>query len=464
MRHAERARHRSSVLRAGFCAVIFLFAFAPRAKAAPWWWAQFTIGDHSSSPPANKDEQLMKLLARFISAAGNGDTVTIASFTWHTSNNSNIIVAGEDKDTSIQDNGLVAEANAVGRTAPVRVIGDSDQTSFTGNLLNDIAGHPIAVRGYADASGPQEIHNKIIVVPNIGVLTTSANFTGSMLSGFSGAQPNNLLFLKTSQVPDVVRVYEDHMDSFFNGNPKPKARTNWLYYSPQGDTIEIYFAPEDNDSITAHAEFNPTWTPAFSANGGYDIEDVLTWRVEQAKESVLYLINKFTLTAGNGHNNPAGSLRESMVDNNTALVEGATEDENDGTSGNYAALSGDHTCRDASSYYSGSEQMHHKFMIFDLEIVATGSANHTGASMRDDDIGFANMENEILIHDFRLARRFVAEWHRVMQRLSPNAGAGGDAYETTPPAAPKNLTVTPGPTSFTLTWDSPGATPDFSRY
>jgi phosphatidylserine/phosphatidylglycerophosphate/cardiolipin synthase-like enzyme len=61
-------------------------------------------------------------------------------------------------------------------------------------------------------------------------------------------------------------------------------------------------------------------------------------------------------------------------------------------------------------YYGGAGLFHHKFALFDYEIVATGSYNWTASA------GEQNEENLIVIEDPRIARIYEEEWQRLWGR------------------------------------------------
>ncbi|MFB6357206.1 MAG: lamin tail domain-containing protein [bacterium] len=180
---------------------------------------------------------------------------------------------------------------------------------------------------------------------------------------------------------------------------------------------------------------------------------MLNREIDDANESVLYLINRFRL------NTLANNLESRS---NDIFIQGLIDET---TSSIRDQLRGDHTARDWDEFAS-STQMHHKTMLFDLETIAFGSANHTASAM-DNSPSSGNQEFLVVIDDFRLARRFHQEYRRLMQKVPEDSDGPTDSFETTPPNPVTNLkaeNIEGEGNSLRVTWDPPADPGDFSRY
>lgn len=394
---------------------------ATAADASPWWWAIFSKGDGGSLSSGSSIEDY---IAQFMYSSQTSDTVYMASFTWGTGTNEP--VNGTWGINSVAN----ARAGVSGR-APCRVIADGDDAGTISGQINS------NVSLISSPSSGSATHNKIITLGRRGVMTGSTNFT----SGGYSNQPNNMVIL---WVPTVAQAYLTELDDqFLNNNfvensPSPQN----LFSSPAGDRIEVFFAPDDNGNIS----ISP-----YSA--GSALKDVLKYRIANANESVFYMINQFGMTT---------ELSSSLTSasSSSVLVEGWIDVD---VADNLGTLQGDHTCRNWAAF--SSVQGHHKVMIFDMDIVATGSANHTYGSMRNSS-GSANVENLVLIHDFRLARKYMREYRRSMAQLSADNTGAADGFEQTAPGAVTGLSasdVSGTSNQLQVSWTAPAGT-DLSRY
>ncbi|MEW5691775.1 MAG: phospholipase D-like domain-containing protein [Candidatus Hydrogenedentota bacterium] len=403
--------------------------------AAPWWWVHFTKGDDVSDALSNYE----KWMAFAINDASTSETVYVASYTWGTGNLDPI--SGLDGGNDVGVNAVAAAKNDV-----------FDPNNY---IIDDGGGEPDLAQLSADANNVQVTeaganihHNKLVVIPGRRVITGSANFT----AGAYSSQPNNMLVIKSS-MSDVINRYvsqcEELRDSTFHDN----TQTGPPYYfnSPNGDTIEVYFSPDDHGWIPKGNG------PGYSdpdVNADSDVEAVVMRVIKEARESIFYIINFSNMQYGSFSPN----VIEKLVDS-TRFVEGVFHS---GTG--FGSLQNDHTCRDSDAWFNdglnSDDEIHHKVYIIDQEVIITGSANTTSTSLSNPS---GNDENIVVVHDFRLGRRFTQEYRRLMALLSPENIGQADSFETSPPQPVSGLTVTPGSTNFTLRWNKSNAT-DFSRY
>lgn len=361
-------------------------------------------------------------LAQFIRSAQNQDTVYIASFTYGTGINEPI------NGSSWGINKLYSDRTSITGAAPVRVIADGDDVAAINATLN-----PLSILK-ASPSNPSNTHNKVITLGARAVMTGSMNFT----AGGNSEQPNNMVIIR---VPSVAQAFLRELDDqYLNNNfveNTPSSQN--LFTAPNGDRIEVFFAPDENGNINLSPYGN-----------GKSIKDVLLYHIGNANESVFYMINIFGMST---------ELANALTAATPAkLVEGWFD--NDPFS-NKSALQADHTARDWNNF-SASTEGHHKVMIFDMDIVATGSANQTYASMRDVN----NVENEVVIYDFRLARKFMQEYRRSMALVPPENIGQADGFEQNVPGAVTNLAVADvagASNQLQVTWTAPSNN-DLSRH
>ncbi|MBI4178875.1 fibronectin type III domain-containing protein, partial [bacterium] len=178
------------------------------------------------------------------------------------------------------------------------------------------------------------------------------------------------------------------------------------------------------------------------------------YHISNSTESIFYMINRFFMSA---------ELRDAVTAATPGKQVEGWFDSFDANANIKNILQGDHTARDWNDL--SATEGHHKVMIFDMDIVAFGSANHTYGSMRDSG-GSANVENLILIYDFRLGRKYMREYRRSMA-LIPSENVGqADSFEEVAPGAVTNLAavdVVGTSNQLQISWTGPSNS-DLSRY
>lgn len=441
-----RRRRPHPVLTFALCLLTSALLASP-AAAAPWWWAQFSKGDNATQSPNKFSVWHAELLSAASDTVngGAGDTVYVHSFTWGSAG-AEVPISGNSGANDIGINAVYSRRIGA-NPRKCYVIGDTGDASYPPPDIN--AG--ISLKG-GNRGG--DVHNKLYVVAGLGVITGSANCTDN---GGMSSQPNNSVFIHRWALPNIVDQYVNHLyresKGTFGDLSMAADDSSYSWLSPYGDSVEVYFSNDNNGS-------NGSIPGDLSVHG-----DGTSWGVMQgvcarlargATKSIFYAINRPNLNIDNSF---SGTFFDAILQS-AALKAGVAQKSNQGVypKNAYDSFSNQHTCRDADFY--GATQMHHKFYIFDMQTVATGSMNTSRTSSEFSD----GEENLIVIHDTGMARRYMTEWHRVMDRQSPNARSGGDAYDTKPNNPPTNLAVTPNVTDFTLTWTAPGDSGDFSRY
>ena len=364
-----------------------------------------------------------RYLSQFAYSAQNSDTIYVASFSWGSGTND--IING-----TWGINNIFSTRSGQSGAAPIRVIADGDD-------LTDInATKSSQIPMIASPSSSSNTHNKVITIGAKMVMTGSMNLT----AGAYSEQPNNMVIIR---IPSIAQAYLTELDDqFVNGAfvENTKSPQN-LFTAPNGDRIELFFAPDDNGNIN----LSP-----YSSNSA--LKDVIMYHISNSNESVFYMINQFGMSSelANALNSAAGSK----------LVEGWLDVDN---FANLPSLQSSHTCRDWGAFTTA--QGHHKVMIFDMDKVAFGSANHTYASMRSTS-GSANVENFLVVYDFRLARRFTLEYRRSMALPASESVGQPDSFDNTAPGAVTGLTATDvsgASNQISVSWTAPNNT-DLSRY
>lgn len=389
------------------------------AIAAPWWWVTFSAGNGVTNNSSNVE----RYISQFAYSAATTDKVYVASFSWGTGTND--VING-----TWGINNMFSQRSGAPGAGPIRVIADID------DLADINATKSPAIPMIAGAAGSSDAHNKVITLGTTAVMTGSMNFT----NGAYAAQTNNMLIIR---VPSVAQAYVTELDDMFNNGAfveNTKSPQN-LFSAPNGDRIEVFFAPDDNGNIS----LSP-----YSANSA--LKDVIKYHITNSTESVFYMINQFGM----------GSELSSALTGaaGSKLVEGWVDVD---IFSNLGTLQASHTARSWSAKFN--VQGHHKVMVFDMDKVAFGSANHTYAAMRDSS-GSANCENLVVVYDFRLARKYMWEYRRSMALLTSESVGGPDSFDNTAPGAVSNLIasdVAGTSNQIQVSWTGPVAS-DLSRY
>lgn len=430
-----------------FCWSVFagsvFFSPAP-AAAAPWWWVVFSKGDDVSSTTSAVEAWP----AWAVDNAAVSDTVYVSSFTYGTGN----------LDLFNGINGLgTTGVNALaglkaGANPNIYVFVDNDDSMVGGiQTVSTDADNDTRV----EPANSNDAHNKLIVIPGKYVITGSMNFT----SGAASAQPNDLLQIR---VPAVINRYVSQMEEFRANtwHDNSVSGGSFVFNSANGDTIEVYFSPDDNGNIATGS--GPGNGDAGGDVGGDPangtVEGVVCRVLREASQSCFYMLNIFTSSDEFDSANIEAHLKAFPASGR--MVEGAWETlDNSPVNGMRDRLQLNHESRDGNTPFAN--QFHAKFMVVDQDIVITGSANYTGAAMVFTN---GNDENKVVIHDFRLARKYLEYYRRIISTQVPAAdGVGANTFETTKPNPATGLAVTPQAASFNLSWTA-SASGDVTRY
>lgn len=303
-------------------------------------------------------------------------------------------------------NKMVEALNAqYARGLDVRVIGDN--TSAFNSYMD-------AYEKRTDAAAPDADnlqHNKFIVLDyntaNAKVMTGSTNWTDPAYA----TQNNDIIAINNR---NIANCYGREFLELWTGNFR-SGPTDVKDYTVNGHTVNLYFAPEDDPGQTYLANL-----------------------LRNAQHSIFFL----------SFNHRLSDLMNRAVDlkNRGGIAEGAYESVYGDMLTQYMAAGID-IRQDANT-----DHLHNKLYIVDLATVATGSMNHSNISSSYTD------ENELFIHDFRLAREYMQYFHFCYDQASPQVAT--PTHEDNAPAIVTNLGAvdTPNDTgqSITVSWTGVG--------
>ncbi len=278
------------------------------------------------------------------------------------------IAAFEFDLASVTEALLAAHARGV----RVRVVYDDEHTEEDPNIEELLdAGIP----GTPDERSAF-MHNKFMVVDSEFVWTGSTNFTEN---GNYRNNNNSIVFAS----PELAANYTVEFEEMFNGEFGPTSTAN----TPNpgvaiGDIwVESYFAPED--------------TP----------DQWLIEAVSEAQSSIRVMIFSFTLDP----------LYEAIAERGAAGVDVRGIFETRGANTQYSECPRLLADGFQVRMDSNPRTFHHKVLIIDERIVATGSFNFSANATESND------ENLLIIHSPEIAAEYMAEFDRQWeQALAPD--------------------------------------------
>ena len=225
--------------------------------------------------------------------------------------------------------------------------------------------------GIKTAKSKQYMHNKFCIIDKGIVLTGSTNPTDNGLN----SNNNNLIILSSKY---LAENYEDEFNELWNGVYASGDNVKYNRISTNVGSIENYFCPED------------------CATGNFAVNNIIRL-IKKSEKSVKVAIFSFT------DENLADELVKSDIKgiNVTILVE---RTQRNVQNSQYARL------RDfgLDIRVDGNKQnMHHKFIVIDDNIVITGSPNFSWSGFNRND------ENMLIIQDKSLASEYRNEFDRL---------------------------------------------------
>jgi len=255
------------------------------------------------------------------------------------------------------------------RGVNVRVVVDSD--NILDNEIQDLINVGIPV--IADRR-ESLMHHKFTVIDQLDVWSGSMNYT------INGAyrNDNNLIHIRSSKLAQsYTREFEEmFIDDLFGA--LSEADTPYTRVNINGTEVEVYFSPDDH------------------------VLQRLLSLVTAAEESIEFLA--FTLTSD--------PLAEALIARgaNGVRVRGVMErDQVNNSGGEFGnlVLAGLDLRLDANQ-----NNMHHKVMLIDGEIVVTGSYNFSRNAEEKND------ENVLIFHSDEIAQQYLLEFERIYRAAS----------------------------------------------
>lgn len=257
------------------------------------------------------------------------------------------------------------------RGVAVRVVMESDNRDSTATQALLEAGIPVLGDRRAGL-----MHNKFVVIDRSEVWTGSMNFTTNGVY----ADNNNLVRIRSVK---IAQNYSQEFDEMFiqdRFGPDTIRATPNPVIAVEGTRVETFFAPDDTPSAR--------------------LEELLL----DARESIYFLAYSFT-------SDPLGEairLRAAQGVTVAGVMEAEQVGSNIGTEYDLFALNGLNVRLDGNK-----GQMHHKVIVIDEKIVATGSYNFSKSAETSND------ENLLIIHNSEIAHLFIEEFQRLFRQALP---------------------------------------------
>ncbi len=262
---------------------------------------------------------------------------------------------------------LIAAHN---RGVQVRVVYDDEHTEDDPQMDQLIEAGIPAVPDERSAF----MHNKFWVFDGQTVWTGSTNVTEN---GFY-RNNNNAIVIRSTR---LAQNYTTEFEEMFNGEfgPRSPANTPNPQITLNGVLIENYFAPED------------------------DVVGALTNLIAQADTSIHFMAFSFT----------QDMIGQAMRDAAASGVEVAGIFEQRGAATEFSECNS-FLAQGFNVVIDGNPRtFHHKVLIIDGEIVASGSFNFS------DNATESNDENVVIIHDPQVAQQYEAEFNRQLNNAKP---------------------------------------------
>jgi len=220
------------------------------------------------------------------------------------------------------------------------------------------------------------MHNKFVVIDHLEVWTGSMNFT------INGAyrNNNNLIRIRSSQLAeDYLSEFEEMFrDNLFGlGSP---ANTPYPELSLDGTSLGVYFSPEDGTAAS------------------------LIKLIGKAQESIDFLAYAFTsddLATAMLERSQDGVIVSGVFEKSQCYANRGCEYDHLKSNGLRVRLDGN------------QDDMHHKVIIIDHQVIVTGSYNFsTSAEGRND-------ENTLILNNADIAAQYLAEFRKIFDQAEP---------------------------------------------
>ncbi len=214
-----------------------------------------------------------------------------------------------------------------------------------------------------DDDQTKSMHNKILIIDEHIVYIGSANYT--VYAFYRNYE--NIIKIKDK---NIAKIYKDKLDNLFAKNGKT---TN----SHKSKTIDIYFSPEHN------------------------IEDVIIQHINNSKNSIKVLA--FALTNS--------SISDSLIAaSNRGVQVSVVFDKEQNNYQKYSKYDNLVSNGISAVLNNNAKKMHNKVMIFDDNIVLSGSYNFTNQANDKND------ENVVLIKNKTIVKKYKDEFKKIYDR------------------------------------------------
>lgn len=257
------------------------------------------------------------------------------------------------------------------RGVTVRLVMDSDNQNNP--EIQALIQGGVPVRG--DQRGGL-MHNKFVIIDQMEVWTGSMNFT---VNG-SFRNNNNLIGIRSPQLAeDYLSEFEEmfHDDLFGLGSP---ANTPYPHLLHDGVSLEVYFSPEDGTAAR------------------------LKQLIGEAQESIDFLAYAFT----------SDDLAETMIERaqQGVMVSGVIEASQ--CTPSRGCVYDRMKSRGLRVRLDGNpNEMHHKVIVIDHQVVVTGSYNFSSSAETRND------ENTLILDDADIADQYMFEFRKIFDQAKP---------------------------------------------
>jgi phosphatidylserine/phosphatidylglycerophosphate/cardiolipin synthase-like enzyme len=220
------------------------------------------------------------------------------------------------------------------------------------------------------------MHNKFVIIDQMEVWTGSMNFT---ING-SYRNNNNLIGIGSPQLAeDYLSEFEEmfHDDLFGLGSP---ANTPHPHLFHDGVSLEVYFSPEDGTAAR------------------------LEQLIGKAQKSIDFLAYAFTsdgLAGAMVERAQVGVKVSGVIEASQCTASRGCEYDRMKSSGLMVRLDGN------------PNEMHHKVIVIDHQVVVTGSYNFSASAETRND------ENTLILDDADIAAQYLVEFRKIFDQAKP---------------------------------------------
>jgi phosphatidylserine/phosphatidylglycerophosphate/cardiolipin synthase-like enzyme len=220
------------------------------------------------------------------------------------------------------------------------------------------------------------MHNKFVIIDQMEVWTGSMNYT------INGAyrNNNNLIGIRSPQLAeDYLSEFEEmfHDDLFGLGSP---ANTPYPHLFQDGASLEIYFSPEDGTAARLEQLIGNAQESIDFLAYAFTSDDLAEAMIERAKDGVIV---------------------SGVIETSQCTASRGCEYDRMKSSGVRVRLDGN------------PNEMHHKVIVIDHQVVVTGSYNFSASAETRND------ENTLILDDADIAAQYLVEFTKIFDQATP---------------------------------------------